>query len=46
MQTGPQFHLLATGSLGAKCLATPAIAGDTLLFRTESALIAIGNPRR
>jgi outer membrane protein assembly factor BamB len=46
VQTGPEFHLRATPSLGTKCLATPAIAGDTLLFRTESALIAIGNPQR
>jgi hypothetical protein len=28
--------------LAAKCLATPAIARNTLLFRTESGLIAIG----
>ncbi|HXE54447.1 MAG TPA: PQQ-binding-like beta-propeller repeat protein [Tepidisphaeraceae bacterium] len=38
---GPEFKLVATNSLGAKCLATPAIARDTLLFRTESGLIAI-----
>ena len=41
IKAGPEFHLLATNSLGAKCLATPAITRDTLLFRTESALIAI-----
>lgn len=46
VQTGPEFRLLATNSLGSKCLAAPAIAGDTLLSRTESALIAIGNPHR
>lgn len=43
VKTGPEFHLAATNSLGAKCLATPAISGDTLLFRTESALIAIAD---
>jgi hypothetical protein len=43
IEPGPEFHLLATNSLGAKCLATPAIARDTLLFRTESGLIAVSN---
>lgn len=41
IKPGPEFHLLATNSLAAKCLATPAIARNTLLFRTESSLIAI-----
>jgi outer membrane protein assembly factor BamB len=44
LQPGPEFKLLATNTLGAKCLATPAIAANTLLFRTESALIAIHQP--
>ena len=42
IRPGPQFQLLASNSLGSKCLATPAIARDTLLFRTDSELIAIG----
>ena len=41
IRPGPEFHLLATNSLGSKCLATPAIARNMLLFRTESDLIAI-----
>lgn len=41
VQPGPEFKILATRPLGTKCLATPAIANDTLLFRTESALIAV-----
>jgi hypothetical protein len=41
VQPGRTFNLIATNSLGAKCLATPAIAQNTLLFRTESGLIAI-----
>lgn len=46
VKPGPEFSLLATNSLGAKCLATPAIAHDTLLFRTESGLLAIGKSSR
>lgn len=46
IKPGPEFSLLATNSLGAKCLATPAIAHDTLLFRTESGLLAIGKSSR
>jgi outer membrane protein assembly factor BamB len=41
IEPGNEFHLLATNSLGARSLATPAIARDTLLFRTESGLIAV-----
>lgn len=44
IEPGAEFHLVASNSLGAKCLATPAIAHDTLLFRTESGLIAIAKP--
>lgn len=39
------YQLLAQNSLGEPGFATPAIAGDTMLFRTESSLIAIG-PKR
>ncbi|MCA9267139.1 MAG: PQQ-binding-like beta-propeller repeat protein [Planctomycetales bacterium] len=37
-------HVLATNRLGEPCLATPAVAGDALLVRTESRLYCIGEP--
>jgi outer membrane protein assembly factor BamB len=41
VRAGPEFQVLRTHSLGEACMATPAIAGDTLLFRTQHHLIAI-----
>jgi outer membrane protein assembly factor BamB len=38
-----RFSVLATNSLGETCLATPAIAGGRLFFRTRHHLVAIGN---
>jgi outer membrane protein assembly factor BamB len=35
------FHVVATNKLGGFGLSTPAIAGDTLLFRTTEELIAL-----
>jgi outer membrane protein assembly factor BamB len=40
-----QFSVLATNKLGGLCLATPAMAGDTMLFRTTEKLVAVGKPR-
>ena len=42
--TGPEFKLLRTNSLGddTMCMATPAIAQDNLLIRTEDKLFCIG----
>ncbi|HSZ59086.1 MAG TPA: PQQ-binding-like beta-propeller repeat protein [Tepidisphaeraceae bacterium] len=45
IQPGRDFHLVASNALGTKCLATPAIARDTLLFRTESGLIEVAASR-
>ena len=36
-----RFSVLATNKLGGLCLSTPAIAGDTLLFRTTEELLAL-----
>ncbi len=38
---GPTFQLLAKNDLKDICMATPAISGNTLFFRTQHALIAI-----
>lgn len=39
---GDSFSKVATNDLGDICMATPAIADGTLLFRTRGKLIAIG----
>ena len=38
---GPEYELLGKNELGELALATPAIAGRTLLLRTASQLYAI-----
>lgn len=37
-----QFSVLATNKLGGLCLATPAITGETILWRTTEQLLAVG----
>jgi outer membrane protein assembly factor BamB len=39
---GDKFSVVATNDLAETCMATPAIADGTLLFRTRAKLIAIG----
>ncbi len=43
VKPGKTFKLLATNPLGEVCMATPAISEDTIYFRTQHHLIAIGN---
>lgn len=40
---GEKFSIAATNDLGEICMATPAIAGGTLFFRTQKKLIAVGD---
>jgi len=42
MQAGPEFKVLGKNPLGEMALATPAVAGDTLIIRTASKLYRIG----
>jgi outer membrane protein assembly factor BamB len=44
IQAGPKFELLGTHSIGEYCLATPAIAGGSILLRTQKHLMAVGAP--
>jgi hypothetical protein len=37
-----KFSIAATNSLGETCLATPAISGGAIFFRTRDRLVAIG----
>jgi outer membrane protein assembly factor BamB len=39
-----KFSVLATNKLDGLCLATPAIANGTILYRTTEKLLAIGAP--
>jgi len=41
LQAGPEFKVLAKNSLKDVCMATPAISGNTLYFRTQHYLIAV-----
>ncbi len=44
---GDRFELIAQNELDARCLATPAIAGEELFMRTEDTLYCFaGGPRR
>ncbi|QEG24182.1 outer membrane protein assembly factor BamB family protein [Mariniblastus fucicola] len=41
LKTGSEYELLHTNSLGEFCMASPAVAGDRLILRTESAIYSI-----
>ncbi|MFK7822298.1 MAG: serine/threonine protein kinase, partial [Planctomycetaceae bacterium] len=43
LNSGAEFKIQATNSLGDFTMATPAIAGDRLLIRTEKKLYSIRN---
>ncbi len=42
-QAGPEYKLIGKNSLGEMCMATPAIARDSLIIRTASNLYRIQN---
>lgn len=41
IKAGSDYQLLGKNSLGEMCMSTPAVAGDTLIIRTEANLYAI-----
>lgn len=43
VKAGPAFQLLATNQLGERITASPAIAGNQLIYRTDSHLYSIGS---
>ncbi len=45
VKAGPKFELLAQNPMGEVCMATPAISGDTLYFRTRGHLVAIAEKK-
>jgi len=42
VKAGPEFELLASNNMNEICMATPAIAEDTIVFRTQKHVVAIG----
>jgi hypothetical protein len=40
-----RFSVVSTNKLGGLCLSTPALTGDTILFRTTEKLVAAGKPK-
>jgi outer membrane protein assembly factor BamB len=44
IKAGEKFEVLAQNPLGEVCLATPAISGGMIFFRTEGHLLAVGRP--
>ena len=42
IQTGKEYKLLAKNKMGEICMASPAISGGNLFFRTQNHVIAIG----
>ncbi|MEI6670310.1 MAG: PQQ-binding-like beta-propeller repeat protein [Acidobacteriota bacterium] len=45
VKAGPTFQLLAKNTMGDVCMASPAIAGGVIYFRTQSYVMAIGAAR-
>jgi len=43
LRAGPEYEVLADNELGELCMATPAISGGVLFFRTRAHLVAIGS---
>jgi outer membrane protein assembly factor BamB len=44
VRAGPEFEVVRVNSLEEMCMATPAIAGESLILRTAEALYRIGAP--
>lgn len=43
LEAGPEFKLLATNELGEDALATPAVLGGRIYFRTKGHLVCVGS---
>jgi outer membrane protein assembly factor BamB len=41
VKAGPTYELLARNEIGGVCMATPAISGNTLFFRTQHEVVAV-----
>ena len=45
VKPGPDFNVLATNQIGDVCMATPAISGDAIFFRTQGQMVAVGGQK-
>ena len=45
VKPGDEFSVLATNKMNEVCMASPAISQDTLFFRTQGHVVAIGNQK-
>jgi len=43
LKAGGNFQVLSRNPMGESCMATPAISGSNLIFRTRDHLVSIGN---
>ena len=42
VRPGPKFSVMATNQMGEVCMATPAISDNTIYFRTQGHVVAVG----
>ena len=42
VKAGEKFQVLSRNAMGESCMATPAISGGKLIFRTRNHLVSIG----
>jgi len=45
VKPGANFTVLATNQMSEVCMATPAISGDTIFFRTQEHVVAVGGSK-
>jgi len=43
VRPGAAFSVLATNQMSEVCMATPAISEETLFFRTQGHVVAVGS---
>ncbi len=46
VKAGPNFEILSKNSMGAVCMASPAISAGVIYFRTQSQLVAVSSLSR
>jgi outer membrane protein assembly factor BamB len=44
IRAAPSFEALAVNQMGVECMATPAVSGRTMYWRTRDHVVAIGAP--
>lgn len=44
VRAGPAFEVVAANDLGERVMASPAVSGDAMIYRTDSHLYCVGGP--